>query len=283
MATLTKLDATGAPQLIIEPSKGWAALGLTELWEYRDLLYFMVWRDLKSRYRQTALGPLWYILQPLMSTFLYTLIFGVVARLPSENVPYVLFNYTALLPWTLFSNAVTAGSNCLTSNMNLISKVYFSRLVTPLSQLLSGLVDLAVSFVILLGMLVWFQVTPNWGVLLLPVFMLIAAAWGLGVGLWFSGLIVRFKDVGQVLGYIVRVWMYITPVVYSIENIPEKYQFLYRLNPMVSVVEGVRWAMLGTAQPDWASLVISGITCIPILWIGLYIFRRVERSIVDVA
>ena len=270
-------------RIVIQPTRGWSALRLRELWEYRDLLFFMVYRDLKGRYQQMALGPLWIVLQPLMSMFLYTVIFGVIAKLPSENQPYAVFTYAALLPWDFFTDAVGAGSNTLLDSKALISKVYFPRLILPLSRVISSLVDLAISFVILIGMLIYYGIHPTWGVVLVPVFLLIAAMTGLGVGLWFAGPLVRYRDLGQVLGYVVRFWMYAAPVVYSITIIPQKWLTLYRLDPMAGVVEGFRWALLGTSQPpDW-TLIVSALLMLPVFLGGLYAFKRSERNIVDIA
>lgn len=271
-------------RLVIQASTGWSTLGLKDLWEYRDLLYFMVWRDLKARYRQTALGPLWIILQPLLSMVLYTFIFGAIAKLPSEGQPYAVFSYVALLPWGFFSTAFSNGVNGLSGGLGLSSKVYFPRLIVPLSNILSSLVDLGISFVILFGMLIFYDIRPTWGIIFLPIYLLLAASIGLGVGLWFSGLVVKFRDIGQVTSYLVRVWMYATPVVYSIEIVPEQWRTLYRLNPMTGVIEGFRWALLGTGQaPDWLLMSLSGLISFLVLVIGIYIFKRVERSIVDLA
>lgn len=271
-------------RLVIEPSRGWSSLGLRDLWEYRDLLYFLVWRDLKARYRQTALGPVWIVLQPLMSMALYTIIFGAIAKLPSEGQPYAVFAYVALLPWTFFSNAVSIGTDSLRSSIGLISKVYFPRLAAPLASLLSSLVDLGISFVILIGLLIYYGIRPTWGIVFIPIFLLLAAVIGLGFGLWFSGIIVRFRDVGQLIGYVVRAWMYVTPVVYSLDSIPQQWHYLYRFNPMTQVIDGFRWALLGTGQsPDWPLMAFSGLIGLLVLVGGLYTFRRAERSIVDVA
>jgi lipopolysaccharide transport system permease protein len=276
-------QAESRQQIVIKPTHGWSALKLRELWEYRDLLYFMVWRDLKGRYQQMALGPLWIVIQPLMSMFLYTLIFGVIAKLPSENQPYAVFTYTALLPWGFFTDAVGAGSSSLIEGKTLISKIYFPRLILPLARVLSSLVDLSISFLILLGMMVYYGIRPTWGILFVPIFLLIAAMTGLGVGLWFAGIVVRYRDFGQVAGYLVRIWMYLTPVVYSVTIVPPRWLTLYRLNPMTGVVEGFRWALLGTSRPpDW-TLVLSAVLMVPILVGGLYVFKRSERNIVDIA
>lgn len=269
--------------VIIERTRGWSQLRFNELWEFRDLLRFMVLRDIKTRYRQTALGPLWILLQPLVNMVVYTVIFGLVAKLPSENQPYAVFTYIALLPWGFFQGAVGSSSGSLLGSKDLISKVYFPRLLIPLSQVISSLVDFAISFLILIALLIYYGITPNWGVVLLPVFLLLAGMTGIGFGLWFAGLIVHFRDFGQVLGYVVRVWMYATPVVYSITLVPDWLLPIYRLNPMTQVVEGFRWALLGTGRPpDWTFVIMLVVTSLMFIG-GLYVFNRSERSIVDIA
>ncbi len=285
MATLTRPNPT-EHEVIIQPTRGWAALKLGEIWEYRDLLYFLIWRDLKGRYRQTALGPLWFVLQPLMSMVLYSLIFGSIARLPSDDQPYTVFTYVALLPWGFFSNAVSAGTNSLLGSISLISKVYFPRIIVPLAQLLSSLVDLLISLVILALMLVYYQARPTWGVVLLPVYLAVMGAMGLGLGLWFSGIIVRYRDFGQIVGFVVRVLMYLSPVVYSMSLIEARFPewlWLYRLNPVTAVIDGFRWALLGSGYaPDW-TLAAAALVAAAVLVGGLYMFKRVERTIVDIA
>lgn len=273
-------------EIVVEPPRGWSALNLRELWEFRDLLYFLVWRDIKGRYQQMALGPLWIVIQPLMSMVLYTLIFGYIAQLESDGKPYAVFAYTALLPWGFFSDAVASGANCFVDNRHLMAKIYFPRLLLPLARMISGLVDLGISFLILVVMLIGFGIRPNWGgLLLLPVLLGIAAMSGLAVGLWFSGIVARFRDFGQVAGYLVRTWMYATPVVYSMsEVIPAQWQTLYQLNPLTGVVEGFRWALLGTSTPpNWGILALATAVVAVVFVGGLYYFRRTERSIVDVA
>jgi len=268
--------------IVIEPRSGWASLRLGEMWEFRDLFYFLVWRDLKARYRQTALGPLWIILQPLFSMVLYTLVFGVIAKLPSDGIPYPVFSYMGLLPWTFFATAVSTGTGSLLSSKDLIAKVYFPRLLLPLATIVSSLVDFAISFVILLGLMAFYGLTPTWGIVFVPFFLLLAGAIGLGTGLWFAGAVVRYRDFGQFAGFVVRAWMYATPVVYSISIVPAALLPLYKLNPMTGVVEGFRWALLGQGTPpDW-TILISALITIPIFVGGLYVFRRVERTIVDI-
>jgi lipopolysaccharide transport system permease protein len=273
----------GTTEIVIEPARGWSPLRLRELWEYRDLFYYMTTRNLSTRYRQMALGPLWIVLQPLMSMFLYSLIFGRIAKLPSDGQPYAVFTYVALLPWTFFSDAVAAGANSLADNKNLISKVYFPRLIPAITQVVSALVDFGISFLILVVMLIVYGIRPNAGILLLPVFLVFAGLTGLAVGLWFAGIIVRYRDFGQVLGYLMRFGMYATPVVYSISLVPAEWRPLYRLNPMTGVIEGFRWALLGTGvPPDW-TMIVSAIIVLAILVGALYNFKRVERNVVDVA
>jgi lipopolysaccharide transport system permease protein len=276
-------DPVDLQEIVIQATSGWASLRLHEIWAYRDLLFFMVWRDLKGRYRQTALGPLWFILQPLMSMVLYSLIFGWIAKLPSDNRPYAVFTYVALLPWDFFSDAVGSGTNSLLGSMSLISKVYFPRLIVPLSQVISSLVDFAVSFLVLIGMMIVYHIQPTWGVVLLPLYLLLAAMTGMGIGLCFSGIIVRFRDFGQVVGFLVRVLMYSAPVVYSSSLVPAEWRTLYGLNPVTAVVDGFRWALLGTGlPPDW-KLAVALVLALVLFIAGLYNFKRVERTIVDLA
>jgi len=282
LESLSTHTASSSHTIIIEPARGWSALNLRELWEYRDLLYFMVWRDLKTRYRQTALGPLWILIQPLFSMVLYTIIFGVIAKLPSGGVPYQVFTYCALLPWDVFNDAVNSGSTPLLSNRDLISKVYFPRLVLPLTRIISSLVDFSISFIILIGMLVFYRLSPNWGIVLVPFFLLLAIIFGLGTGLWFAGIIVKYRDFGQISSYLVRFLMYASPVVYSSEIVPKQFYFIYHLNPMANVLEGFRWALLGSPPPDWRMLGISTLLALVLLVSALYNFKRVERSIVDI-
>ncbi len=285
--TARPLDGAQGPgafrPTIIQPSKGWISLNFVELWEFRDLLYYMVWRDLKGRYRQTALGPLWIVLSPLMSMLLYTVIFGVIAHLPSDNKPYAVFTYVALLPWGFFTTAFGSGSNSISSGLGLTSKVYFPRLIVPLSQIISSLVDLAISFVILIGMLIYYGIQPTWGVVWIPVWLLLAATSGLGAGLWFCGLIVKYRDVSNVASFLVRIWMYATPVVYAISVVPAAWLGLYWLNPMTVVTEGFRWALIGGNPPANWTIVVAWLIAVPVLIAGLYIFKRAERNIVDFA
>lgn len=286
-AQVTSEESTNAseqaPVLIIQPTKGWGQLALHEVWEYRDLLYFLLWRDVKGRYKQMALGPLWIVLRPLFNMVLFTLIFGKVAKLPSDGVPYPIFTYTALLPWTFFSGALMAASNSLLNHRHLIAKVYFPRLIVPVVGVISGLIDFSISFLILMGMMLFYGYGLSWRIFMVPAFLLIAAMTALAVGLWSASWIVHYHDVNEILSYLVRGWMYVTPVVYAISIIPERWRTLYRLNPMTNVIEGFRWALLGTGQaPDMICL-ISTLAIIPALISGAFYFRRTERTIVDIA
>ena len=267
----------------IRPVSGVGSLNLHELWEYRELLFFFLWRDIKGRYRQTAFGPLWMIATPLMNMVLFTIVFGKVARLPSEGVPYPLFNYSALLPWGFFSSCLFTTANSLLSNKDLIAKVYFPRLIAPIVGVLAGLIDFVISFIILLGMMCYYGYYPSWGILYLPVFLLLGALIGFGVGLWWASWIVHYRDLSTVLGYAARVWMYATPVVYASSLVPQKWQTLYHLNPVTNMIEGIRWALLGVGTPPSAMLWVSFMIAILILIPGAYYFRRTERSIVDIA
>ena len=272
---------TKTPTLVIQPTKGWSSLALHELWEYRELLWFLTWRNIKGRYRQMALGPLWIIIQPLMNMVIFSVIFGTLAKLPSEGVPYPIFTYTALLPWGYFSGAAGASVGSLVSQMGVISKVYFPRLVVPISAVISGLVDLAISFVILLGMMAYYGFAPSPAMLILPLYVLLATATALAVGLWSATLAVRYRDLQTAISHGLRVWMYATPVAYAASLIPQRWQLLYQLNPMYWVIEGFRWALLGRGQvPQPLMLVPVGFVLL-LLISGAFVFRRTERSIVD--
>lgn len=270
------------PVLRLEPTRGWGSLKLPELWDYRDLIYFLLWREIKGRYKQMALGPLWLVLQPLFGIVLNTLVFGVLAKLPSDGLPYPVFNYAAMLPWQFFSGAVTRSAGSLVNNQNLISKVYFPRLVMPIVGALSGVVDFAVSFGLLLGLMLFYGFTPKVTVLVVPLLLLLSALTALSVGLWLAALQVRFRDVGFALTYLLQAWMYVTPVVYATTVIPERWQFFYRLNPMTTVVEGFRWALLGKGTLTLLPSLLSILGVLGLLVTGAYLFRRTERTIVDV-
>lgn len=267
--------------IIIEPPHGWVSLGLADFWHYRDLLLILAWRDIKVRYKQTILGVGWAILQPLFTMLIFSVIFGQLAKLPSEGVPYPVFSYTALLPWQLFAVALTTSSNSLITSGSLISKVYFPRLIIPLASVLAGIVDFAIAFIVLLGMLAYYRITPTLNMLTLPLFILLALATALAVGLWLSALNVKYRDFRYVLPFLAQAWMYLTPIAYSSSLIPEEWKLLYSLNPMTGVVEGFRWALLGTGQGAGSMVLVSTAVVLIILISGLFYFKRMEDDFAD--
>lgn len=265
----------------IEPRRGWGSLDLGEVWEFRELLYFLVWREIKGRYRQMALGPLWIVLKPLVTMVVFTLVFGKMAKIPSDGLPYPLFSIAALLPWQLFVVAANKSAGSLVTNMSVISKVYFPRLTVPISAAASGLVDFCMSFLVLIGMMLFYRVAPPWQVLALPLFVALAVCAALALGLCLATLSVKFRDVSFGVEHALQVGMYLTPVVYSASMIPERWRAIYMLNPMAWVVEGFRWSLFGKGQaPDWTLAVSAGLVLV-LLLVGLATFRRTERTIVD--
>lgn len=281
-AILAPLEAGAAPVLRIEPARGWERLKLHELWEYRELLYFLTWRDVKVRYKQTALGAAWAIIQPLLTMTIFTVIFGNFAKIPSDGLPYSIFAYTALLPWTYFAQAISRSGASLVGSANLITKIYFPRLIVPISAAVAPLVDFAIAFVILLGMMAWFGIAPNWGVLILPLFLLLAFVMALAVGLFLSALNVRYRDVGHTIPFLIQFWMYASPVAYPVSLVPERWRPLYSLNPMVGVIEGFRWALLGKERPDFVVITASAVVIAALLTGGVIFFKRIERRFADV-
>ena len=276
-------DRSIEPVVEIAAPRGLTPLNLHELWEYRELVYFFLWRDVKARYRQMALGPLWIVIHPVLNMVLFTLIFSVVAKLPSDGVPYPLFNFAALLPWGFFHTALFAAAGSLMTYRNLISKVYFPRLSVPLVGVLSGLVDFLIAFGILLGMTLVYGYALRWTLLVIPVYLALAGMTALAVGLWTACAVVHFHDVLDALAYLAKLWMFVTPVVYASSLVPAKWQTLYYLNPMAVVVDGFRWALLGAGRPPDLMLLLSFLLVLPFLVSGAYYFRKTERSIVDVA
>ena len=270
------------PIVRIRPPRGWASLDLRELWEYRELLYFLAWRDVKVRYKQTALGVAWVVLQPLMTTLIFTIIFGNLAKIPSENLPYAVFALAGLIPWNYFSGAFARGGVSLVGSANLISKVYFPRLVIPISSILAGLIDSAIVFVVLIGLMLFYGITPTWAIVTLPLFLLLAVATALGVSLWLSALNVQYRDVGYLVPFIAQFWMYATPVVYPASMIPERWRLLYSLNPMTGVVEGFRWALFGTGEGPGLMLAVSVVMVLVLLVSGAFFFKRMENTFADV-
>ena len=270
------------PVVEIRPSEGWKALKLDELWEYRELLYFLSWREVKVRYKQTAIGAAWAILQPLLTMLIFSLFFGRLAKLPSDGVPYPLFSLAGLAPWTFFTNGLSLSSNSLVGNANLITKVYFPRLSVPISATLSGMVDFALSFVMLCGLAVWYGTKPTMHIFWLPVFLLMAIATALGAGLWLSALNVEYRDVRYVVPFLLQFWMFGTPIAYATSIVPKQWRVLYGLNPMVGVVDGFRWALLGTSTAPGAGVWASVAMSLVLLISGALYFRRMETTFADV-
>lgn len=267
--------------ILIKPSSGWAALDLKDLWIYRELVYFMTWRDLKVRYKQTLLGASWAVLQPFMTMVVFSIFFGGLAQVPSDNVPYPIFSFTALLPWTLFSKALLDASKSLVSSSHIITKIYFPRIILPLATILAGIVDFLIAFVVLLGMMVFYQVSPTIHIWTLPLFLLLALVTAMGVGLWLSALNVLYRDINYATHFITQFWMFITPIVYSASMIPDQWRLIYSLNPMAGVVNGFRWALLGVGSPPGLDLLVSVTVAFVLLISGLFFFKRTERLFAD--
>jgi lipopolysaccharide transport system permease protein len=279
---MTEITKTEPNTFYIRPTSGFAALNLGDLWRFRELIMFMIWRDIKVRYKQTLLGALWAVIQPVMTMLVFNFLFNNVAKVSSDGIPYPIFSFTALLPWGLFTTALNAASRSLTSNTNMITKTYFPRLVLPMASVLGGLVDFGIAFVILIGMMFYYRVTPTltalWAV---PVFLLLAIITALGVALWLSAINVQYRDVGYALPFITQFWLFITPVAYSSTVISGKWQLIYALNPMAGVVNGFRWALLGAGNgPDLLVAISAGIAVL-ILITGLIYFRNMERTFAD--
>ena len=270
------------PLVRISPPSGWLELNLLELWEHRELLYFFVWRDLKVRYKQTAIGAAWAIIQPFMTMVVFSLFFGKLARMPSYGLPHPVFYYSALLPWTYFAGALQGATSAVVDHQHVITRVYFSRLVLPLSAVLSGLVDFAISFVMLLGILLFYGIPPSASLLLLPGFLLLAMLTALGVGLWLSALNALYRDVRYVVPFLVQFWLFASPVAYPSSLVPERWRWLYGLNPMAGVIEGFRWALTGHGQPPNLLLAASACAVLLVLGGGLVYFQKMEATIADV-
>lgn len=275
--------------LILRPSRGWSSLNLIELWRYRELIYFMIWRDIKVRYKQTALGAAWAIIQPFFTMVVFTIFFGNLAKVPSDGIPYPIFSYTALLPWGLFTKALSDSGRSLISNRAMITKVYFPRLVIPFASVLSGLVDFSIAFVVLLGMIFYYNHTPNSDfhvtltikTLTLPLFITLALVTALGVGLWLSSLNVIYRDINYIIPFLTQFWLFVTPIAYPASLVPDQWQWLYALNPMTGVVEGFRWALLGSSAAPGPMIAVSSTISLVVLISGLFYFRRMERTFAD--
>lgn len=265
----------------IEPPRGWLDLRLSEVWQYRELLYFFVWRDVKIRYKQTAIGVAWVVLQPLLTMAVFTLFFGRLAKLPSNGLPYPVFYFSALVPWTYFSTALLACTNVVVENQRVITKVYFPRLVLPVSAVLSGLVDFAIGFVVLGFVTALYGIRPTATALWLPILLLLAILTALGVGLWMAALNALYRDVRYVVPFLVQFWMFASPVAYPSSLVPERWRWLYGLNPMAGVIDGFRWAITGHGQAPGALLLASAAMVVAVLVGGLFFFQRMEGTVAD--
>lgn len=267
--------------LRIEPPRGWIALKLADVWEYRELLYFLVWRDIKVRYKQTALGAAWSIIQPFFTMVVFSLFFGKLAKMPSDGIPYPAFSYAALVPWTFFANALVQSSDSLVGSANLIRKVYFPRLVIPIASVLGGVVDFLLAFLMLLVLLAYYHIKPTINVVFLIPLFLLALTTALGVGLWLGSLNVKFRDVRYVVPFLSQLWLFLTPIAYPSSLLPQPWRTIYGLNPMAGVVEGFRWALLGTHTAPGAMVLVSAVAAIVILVGGMFYFRRMEKTFAD--
>ena len=265
----------------VEASTGWTALNLGELWRYRDLLYFLTWRDIKVHYKQTLLGAAWAVLPPIMTMVVFSFFFGNLANLPSEGLPYPIYIYSGMLPWQLFTYALNASGNSLVNNRGLITKVYFPRLIVPFSAVLAGLVDFGISFIVLLVLMAYYGITPTLAVVFLPLMVLLALATALAAGLWLSALNARYRDIRYILPFLTQFWFFLTPVAYSTSVLPAWLQPLVLLNPMTGVVTGFRWALLGIGEVAGGGVILAALMVVVVFWAGLAYFRRMERDFVD--
>jgi len=276
-------DQTSAYHLRIEPSAGWVSLKLRELWEYRELLYFLTWRDVKVRYKQTVLGAAWAIIQPFFTMVVFSLFFGNLAKIPSDDIPYPIFSYAALVPWTFFANGLGQSSNSLVASANLIKKIYFPRLVVPISSVISGVVDFVLAFIVLLGMMIAYGIYPTLNVLFLPLLLLLAFVTALGVGLWLSAMNVQFRDVRYTIPFVTQFWMFATPIAYPSSLIKnDLLRTIYGLNPMTGVIEGFRWALLDADTAPGPIIAVSALASVVLLVSGAFYFRRMEKTFADV-
>ena len=274
--------ADDVPMIRIEPSKGWVSLKLRELWEYRELLYFLTWRDMKVRYKQTVLGVAWAVIQPFFTMVVFSLFFGKLAKVPSDGIPYPIFSYAALVPWTFFANGLNQASTSLVTHADLIKKVYFPRLAIPVARMLAGTVDFVLAFVVLLGMMLVYGIMPTINVLWLPFFLLLALMTSLGVGLWLSAMNVQFRDVGYTVPFMTQFWLFSTPIAYPSSLLAEPWRTLYGINPMAGVVEGFRWALLNTDTAPGPIIIVSSLVALALLVSGAFYFRRMEKTFADV-
>ncbi len=279
---LSSPHVPSVPFIRIEPSSGWVSLKLHELWEYRELLYFLIWRDIKVRYKQTVLGAAWAIIQPFLTMVVFSLFFGKLAKVPSDGIPYPIFSYAALVPWTFFAQGLSQASNSLVGSANMIKKIYFPRLAVPIATVLAGVVDFILAFGVLLLMMLYYGIVPTLNVLWLPLFFLLALITSLGVSLWLSTMNVQFRDVRYTVPFITQFWLFATPIAYPSSLLSEPWRTLYGLNPMAGVVEGFRWALLGTGTTSGPIIFVSSAVALILLVSGAYYFRRMEKTFADV-
>ena len=281
-ATVDRPAQGALHRIRIQPSSGWGSLNLGELWAHRELVYFLTWRDVKVRYKQTALGAIWAIIQPVMTMAVFALFFGRLAKVPSDGVPYPLFAFTALVPWMFFSNGLTQASNSLVHNANLLTKVYFPRLAIPISTVMAGALDFVLSFVVLVAFVAYYRITPTANVVWLPLFALLALVTSLGVGLWAAAINVQFRDVRYTIPFLTQFWMFGTPVAYPSSLLPEPWRTVFGINPMVGVVEGFRWSLVGAKTAPGPIIALSSLVAVALLVSGAYYFRRMERTFADI-
>jgi len=277
-----QIERKDLPIIDISPSKGWISLRLKDLWEYRELVYFLTWRDIKVRYKQTLLGGAWAIIQPFFTMVIFSIFFGKLAGVSSGNVPYPIFSYAALVPWTFFANGLTQSTTSLVGSSNLIQKVYFPRMVIPISAVLSGIIDFILAFIVLLGMMAFYGIVPTSAIAWLPLFLLLALVTALGVGLWLTAMNVQFRDIRYVVPFVVQAWLFASPVAYSSNLLKEPWKTLYGINPMAGVIEGFRWALLGADTHPEPMILLSAIISVALLISGAYYFRRMEKTFADV-
>jgi lipopolysaccharide transport system permease protein len=270
------------PYIHIAPSKGWVSLKLTELWEYRELMYFLIWRDIKVRYKQSVLGGTWAIIQPFFTMVVFSLFFGKLAKMPSDGIPYPIFSYAALVPWSFFANGLNQASNSLVGNSNLINKVYFPRMSMPIASVLGGFVDFVLAFIMLIGMIFYYGMVPTINVIWLPFFLMLAFITSLGASLWLSAMYVQFHDVRHIIPFLTQIWLFATPIAYPSSLLSEPWRTIYGINPMVGVVEGFRWALLGAGQAPGPIIIVSSLAALILLLSGAFYFRRMEKTFADV-
>jgi lipopolysaccharide transport system permease protein len=267
---------------VIEARERLLDLDLGAIWQRRELLYFLVWRDVKVRYKQTVIGAAWAVLSPLVTVLIFAIVFGGLAQIPSDGLPYIVFAFAGFLPWTYFAQALGRSSTSLVGNAHLITKVYFPRLMIPLAAVTTPAVDAGLSLLSVFGLMLWYRVVPTWNLLALPLFLLLAASVALAVALWLAPLNVRYRDVNHTIPFLVQAWMYASPVVYPLSLVPDRWRLVYSLNPMVGVIEGFRWSLIGSGQPNFAAIGVSVAVTIPLLLGGVVFFRRMERAFADV-